>query len=126
MSDVFFRDLGLPKADFHLEAGSASHSLQTARIVMRFEEVVESVGPACVVVFGDVNSTLACALVCAKEHIPWSTWKQASGVSIAVCRKKSTGCSSTKSRFRVYLRGSGNGGKAVRELSNRRIAISHT
>ena len=42
---------------------------------MRFEEVVESVGPACVVVFGDVNSTLACALVCAKEHIPWSTWK---------------------------------------------------
>jgi UDP-N-acetylglucosamine 2-epimerase (non-hydrolysing) len=85
--DVFFRDLEPPKADFHLEAGSASHSLQTTRIVMRFEEVVESVGPACVVVFGDVNSTLACALV--------------SGVSIAVCRKKSTGCSSTKSRFTV-------------------------
>ena len=100
--------------------------MQTARIVMRFEEVVESVGPACVVVFGDVNSTLACALVCAKEHIPWSTWKQASGVSIADCRKKSTGCSSTKSRFRVLPSRIWNGGKAVRELSNRRIAISHT
>jgi len=70
MSDVFFRDLELPKADFHLESGSASHSVQTARIMTRFEEVVESVRPDWVVVFGDVNSTLACALVCAKEHIP--------------------------------------------------------
>ncbi|MCI0423734.1 MAG: UDP-N-acetylglucosamine 2-epimerase (non-hydrolyzing), partial [Acidobacteria bacterium] len=70
MSDVFFRDLELPKADFHLEAGSASHAVQTARVMMRFEEVVESARPDWVVVFGDVNSTLACALVCAKEHIP--------------------------------------------------------
>ncbi len=70
MSDVFFRDLELPKADFHLEAGSASHSVQTARVMMRFEEVVRSVRPDWVVVFGDVNSTLGCALVCAKEHIP--------------------------------------------------------
>jgi len=70
MSDAFFRDLELPKADFHLEAGSASHSVQTARVMMRVEEVVQSVRPDCVVVFGDVNSTLACALVCAKEHVP--------------------------------------------------------
>lgn len=70
MSDAFFRDLELPKADFHLEAGSASHSVQTARVMMRFEGVVQSVCPDWVVVFGDVNSTLACALVCAKEHIP--------------------------------------------------------
>ena len=70
MSDAFFQDLELPKADFHLEAGSASHSVQTARVMMRFEEVVESVRPDSVVVFGDVNSTLACALVCAKEHVP--------------------------------------------------------
>jgi len=69
MSDAFFRDLELPKADFHLEAGSATHSVQTARVMMRFEEVVQSVRPDCVVVFGDVNSTLACALVCAKEHV---------------------------------------------------------
>ena len=70
MSDAFFRDLELPKADFHLEAGSASHSVQTARVMMRFEEVVQRVRPHWVVVFGDVNSTLACALVCAKERLP--------------------------------------------------------
>jgi UDP-N-acetylglucosamine 2-epimerase (non-hydrolysing) len=70
MSDAFFRDLELPRADFHLEAGSASHSVQTARVMMRFEEVVRRVCPDWVVVFGDVNSTLACALVCAKEHVP--------------------------------------------------------
>ena len=70
MSDAFFRDLELPKADFNLEAGSASHSVQTARIMTRFEEVVQSVRPDWVIVFGDVNSTLGCALVCAKEHIP--------------------------------------------------------
>src|SRR5262245_36671762 len=70
LSDAFFRDLELPKADFHLEAGSASHAVQTARVMMRFEEVVQDVRPDCVVVFGDVNSTLACALVCANEHVP--------------------------------------------------------
>jgi len=70
MSDAFFRDLELPKADFHLEAGSASHSVQTARVMIRFEEVIQNARPDCVVVFGDVNSTLACALVCAKEHVP--------------------------------------------------------
>lgn len=69
MSDAFFRDLELPKADFHLETGSASHAVQTAHVMMRFEAVVQSVRPDWVVVFGDVNSTLACALVCAKEHI---------------------------------------------------------
>lgn len=70
MSDVFFHDLELPKPDFHLEVGSASHSVQTARTMLRFEEVLQKVHPDWVVVFGDVNSTLACALVCAKEHIP--------------------------------------------------------
>jgi UDP-N-acetylglucosamine 2-epimerase (non-hydrolysing) len=70
MSEAFFRDLELPKADFYLEAGSASHSVQTARVMTRFEEVLQCARPDCVVVFGDVNSTLACALVCAKEHVP--------------------------------------------------------
>lgn len=70
MSDVFFRDLELPKADFHLAAGSGSHATQTAHVMIRFEEVLETVRPDWVIVFGDVNSTLACALVCAKEHVP--------------------------------------------------------
>ncbi len=70
MSDVFFRDLELPRPDFNLDVRSASHSVQTAQIMIRFEEVLQKVRPDWVVVFGDVNSTLACALVCAKEHIP--------------------------------------------------------
>ncbi len=70
MSEAFFQDLELPPPDFHLEAGSASHSVQTAKVMTRFEEVALEVRPDWVVVFGDVNSTLACALVCAKERIP--------------------------------------------------------
>jgi UDP-N-acetylglucosamine 2-epimerase (non-hydrolysing) len=66
MSDAFFRDLGLPKPDVHLEVGSASHAQQTAAVMQRFEPVVIAERPDWVVVVGDVNSTLACALVCAK------------------------------------------------------------
>ncbi|MEW5975389.1 MAG: UDP-N-acetylglucosamine 2-epimerase (non-hydrolyzing) [Acidobacteriota bacterium] len=70
MSEAFFRDLELPTPDHYLEVGSGSHSVQTARVMTRFEEVVKPLGPDLVVVFGDVNSTLGCALVCAKEQIP--------------------------------------------------------
>ncbi|HYH80206.1 MAG TPA: UDP-N-acetylglucosamine 2-epimerase (non-hydrolyzing) [Longimicrobium sp.] len=66
MSDAFFADLGLPEPDFHLEVGSASHAVQTARVMEAFEPVLLSVRPDWVVVVGDVNSTLACALVAAK------------------------------------------------------------
>lgn len=66
MSDSFFRDLGIPKPDFHLEVGSASHAVQTARIMTAFEPVVLQEKPDWVLVVGDVNSTIACALVCAK------------------------------------------------------------
>jgi UDP-N-acetylglucosamine 2-epimerase (non-hydrolysing) len=66
MSDAFFEDLGLPKPDVHLEVGSASHAVQTARIMTGFEPVVLEQKPHWVVVVGDVNSTIACALVCAK------------------------------------------------------------
>jgi UDP-N-acetylglucosamine 2-epimerase (non-hydrolysing) len=66
MSDVFFRDLGLPEPDLHLGVGSASHAVQTARIMEAFEPVLLKVRPEWVVVVGDVNSTLACALVAAK------------------------------------------------------------
>ncbi len=66
MSDTFFRDLELPEPDVHLGVGSASHAAQTAAVMERFEPVVLSEQPDWVVVVGDVNSTLACALVCVK------------------------------------------------------------
>jgi UDP-N-acetylglucosamine 2-epimerase (non-hydrolysing) len=66
MSDSFFRDLELPKPDTHLGVGSASHAAQTAAVMERFEPVVLKEKPDWVLVVGDVNSTLACALVCVK------------------------------------------------------------
>jgi UDP-N-acetylglucosamine 2-epimerase (non-hydrolysing) len=67
MSDAFFRDLGIPEPDHHLGAGSGSHAVQTARVMEAFEPVLEEVRPEWLVVVGDVNSTLACALVAAKR-----------------------------------------------------------
>jgi len=66
MSDSFFNDLELPKPDLCLGVGSASHSVQTARIMERFESVVVNEQPHLVLVVGDVNSTAACALVAKK------------------------------------------------------------
>src|SRR5256885_1828458 len=66
MSGSFSRDLRLPKPDVHLGVGSGSHAVQTAEIMKRFEEVLSEKRPDVVVVVGDVNSTLACALVAAK------------------------------------------------------------
>jgi UDP-N-acetylglucosamine 2-epimerase (non-hydrolysing) len=66
MSDAFLRDLELPQPDIHLEVGSASHAMQTAAVMERFEPVVLREKPDWVLVVGDVNSTLACALVCVK------------------------------------------------------------
>src|SRR5690349_4134008 len=66
MSDSFFRDLELPQPDTHLGVGSASHAAQTAAVMDRFEPVVLSEKPDWVLVVGDVNSTIACALVCVK------------------------------------------------------------
>ena len=66
MSDSFFNDLELPKPDLCLGVGSASHSVQTARIMERFESVVLNERPHLVLVVGDVNSTAACALVAKK------------------------------------------------------------
>lgn len=70
MSDVFFEELGIPAPDFHLEAGSGSHAQQTAKIMVAFEEVCQGECPDCVLVVGDVNSTLACSIVAKKLHIP--------------------------------------------------------
>jgi UDP-N-acetylglucosamine 2-epimerase (non-hydrolysing) len=66
MSDSFFRDLELPEPDTHLGVGSGSHAAQTAAVMERFEPVVLSERPDWVLVVGDVNSTIACALVCVK------------------------------------------------------------
>lgn len=70
MSGVFFKELGLPEPDINLEVGSGSHAFQTAQIMQRFEPVVLERKPDLVVVYGDVNSTVAAALVCAKLMIP--------------------------------------------------------
>jgi UDP-N-acetylglucosamine 2-epimerase (non-hydrolysing) len=66
MSDLFFRELNIPEPDINLEVGSASHARQTADIMARFEPVVLEHCPDWVVVVGDVNSTIACALVATK------------------------------------------------------------
>ena len=70
MSRVFFRDLGMPNPDFNLSIGSGSHAVQTAEAMKGFEEVCDKVKPDLVIVAGDVNSTLACALTAAKLQIP--------------------------------------------------------
>ncbi|MDQ3917880.1 MAG: UDP-N-acetylglucosamine 2-epimerase (non-hydrolyzing) [Acidobacteriota bacterium] len=70
MSDAFFRDLGLPEPDVYLGVGSGSHAQQTGAVMRLFEPVVERERPDWVLVVGDVNSTLACALACAKLCVP--------------------------------------------------------
>src|SRR5438874_359769 len=73
MSDVFFRDLGIPVPDVHLGVGSGSHAEQTARIMVESEKVCvaeKTAKPDMVVVVGDVNSTMACTIVAAKLLIP--------------------------------------------------------
>ena len=70
MSDVFFRQLDLPEPDVYLGVGSGTHAEQTGRVMMAFEPVVREERPDLVIVVGDVNSTLAAALVAVKLHVP--------------------------------------------------------
>ena len=70
MSRVFFDDLELPEPDIYLNVGSASHAVQTARIMVGFEKVCLEKKPDLVMVVGDVNSTLACGIVASKLCIP--------------------------------------------------------
>lgn len=70
MNERLFHDLQLPTPDLNLEVGSGTHAVQTAEIMKRFEPVLDAQRPACVVVVGDVNSTLACSLVAAKKRTP--------------------------------------------------------
>ena len=69
MSEVFFRELGIPRPDINLGVGSGTHAVQTAGILTSFEAVCSREKPDWVVVVGDVNSTMACTLVCAKMGI---------------------------------------------------------
>lgn len=70
MKHQFFDQLGIPAPDIDLEVGSGTHSEQTAEIMKRFEKALTDHPADAVLVVGDVNSTIACALVAAKNHIP--------------------------------------------------------
>ena len=70
MSNRLFDDLKLPRPDINLEVGSGTHAVQTAEVMRRFEPALDEHKPACVVVVGDVNSTLACTLVAVKKGVP--------------------------------------------------------
>jgi UDP-N-acetylglucosamine 2-epimerase (non-hydrolysing) len=70
MSDAFFHDLGLPEPHYHLGAGSGSHAKQTAAVMVAYERLCHSAPPDFVVVVGDVNSTMACAIVAKKLLLP--------------------------------------------------------
>jgi UDP-N-acetylglucosamine 2-epimerase (non-hydrolysing) len=69
MSEIFFQELGIPAPHFNLGIGSGSHAVQTANILCQFEELCLAQIPDWVMVVGDVNSTMACTLVCAKMGI---------------------------------------------------------
>jgi UDP-N-acetylglucosamine 2-epimerase (non-hydrolysing) len=70
LNDRLFQDLALPRPDINLGVGSGTHAVQTAEVMRRFEPVVDEHQPSCVVVVGDVNSTLACSLVAVKKGVP--------------------------------------------------------
>nr|CRH08072.1 UDP-N-acetylglucosamine 2-epimerase [Candidatus Magnetococcus massalia] len=70
MKDAFFTQLSIPEPDVDLEVGSGSHAVQTALVMQRFEQVMDAHGAGAVLVVGDVNSTIATALVAAKKGVP--------------------------------------------------------
>jgi UDP-N-acetylglucosamine 2-epimerase len=90
MSDVFFVELGLPKPDEFLGVGSGTHAEQTAKVMLAFEPVLQKYEPDVVVVVGDVNSTLACALVAVKMGIRVAHVEAGCAAEIEICRRRLT------------------------------------
>lgn len=89
MSGIFFDELGIPLPDISLNVGPGSHALQTARIMEKFEPVCECERPDWVIVVGDVNSTMACTLVCSKLGIYGSRMSRPGcAASIGRCPKR--------------------------------------
>jgi len=72
MSDIFFKELQMPIPDYNLNIGSDSHARQTAAIMIKFEDLVNELKPDLVLVYGDINSTVAAAMVCSKLLIPFA------------------------------------------------------
>lgn len=70
LSDVFFRDLGIPEPDAHLGVGSGTHGVQTGGILAQMDDILERFEPDCVLVYGDTNSTLAATVSAVKLHYP--------------------------------------------------------
>jgi len=70
MSDIFFKELGIPQPNYNLQVGSGSHGRQTALMMTGIEEILESEKPGAIVLYGDTNSTLAGAIAASKIHIP--------------------------------------------------------
>ena len=93
MSKVFFDDLGMPTPDIYLGIGSGSHAYQTATVMMEFEKICNEKSPSMVVVVGDVNSTVACSIVCAKLGVPCAHVEAGLRSLTARCQKKLTASS---------------------------------
>ena len=93
MNERLFADLRLPAPDLNLEVGSGTHAVQTAEVMRRFEPVLDDLLPSCVVVVGDVNSTLACSLVAGKKRRAGRARRsRAAQLRPRRCRKRSTAC----------------------------------
>jgi UDP-N-acetylglucosamine 2-epimerase len=92
MSDVFLEQLGIPAPDMNLAVGSGTHARQTAEIMIRFEPVLLDRKPDLVLVYGDVNSTVAAAWSVPSLECASAMSKRDCAPSTAPCRRKSTGC----------------------------------
>ena len=91
MNDVFFDELGIPQPDVFMGCGGGTHAQQTAKIMVGFEELCTQSRPDCVLVVGDVNSTLACAIVAKKVAVPVAHVEAVFEAAIWRCRKRLTG-----------------------------------